>query len=448
MADIDVQTKTNTTTEHIDMKNSTNNSEEELAPVFSSKQLRSIRRRIDSRLLPTLGLMYGMSLMDRGNLPNASIAGMTVDLKLNVAYRYSLISMIFFTTYILLHPVAVVMCRKIGPRTFLPGICLLWGAVIIGFGFAKHWTVMIPLRLILGALEAGYFPGCVYMLSTWYTRYSVAKRYSVFYLTGNLTSAFSNILAYGLSQMEGSGGLRGWRWIFIMEGILTCAVAIFGWIFLVRFPDEELSKPSTKFLQPDEIKHVVSKIQADRGDVEPEPFNWAKFVKPAKEFEIWCFASIMGLSGVNNYSFSFFLPIILRQTLGYSYAMAQCLAAPPYVLAAILMLVVGWAGDRWKVRAPLIMFNATLAVIGLAIMGFAPNPSAKYFGAFLGVAGGNANVPTSMAYQANNIRGQWKRAFCSASLTALGGIGGVIGSLVFRTQDSPQYIPGFSAVLV
>jgi hypothetical protein len=132
MADIDVQTKTNTTTEHIDMKNSTNNSEEELAPVFSSKQLRSIRRRIDSRLLPTLGLMYGMSLMDRGNLPNASIAGMTVDLKLNVAYRYSLISMIFFTTYILLHPVAVVCAAKSAHGRSFPVYACSGGPLLLG----------------------------------------------------------------------------------------------------------------------------------------------------------------------------------------------------------------------------------------------------------------------------------------------------------------------------
>jgi MFS family permease len=156
--------------------------------------------------------MYGISLMDRKNVSNAAIAGMRVDLDLQTGYRYSLISLCFFITYVVFQPPMTVVCRKVGPRIFLPGICLLWGALVIGIGFGKNWTTLVALRLILGILEAGYFPGCVYLLSTWYTRYQVAKRYSVFYLIGCIASALAGILAYGLMQMEGTQGIRGWRW--------------------------------------------------------------------------------------------------------------------------------------------------------------------------------------------------------------------------------------------
>jgi len=97
---------------------------------------------------------------------------------------------------------------------------------------------MIPLRLILGVLEAGFFPGCVYLISTWYRRYDVQKRYSVFYLIGCLASACSGILAYGLMQMDGIAGYRGWRWIFIIEGVITCVLGIAGYFALVDFPGE------------------------------------------------------------------------------------------------------------------------------------------------------------------------------------------------------------------
>lgn len=111
------------------------------------------------------------------------------------------------------------------------------------------------------------------------------------------------------------------------------------------------------------------------------------------------------------------------------------------------MFATAWAGDRWHMRAPILIFNACISIIGLPIMGFTSNSALRYFGAFLGVAGTNACVPATMAYQANNVRGQWRRAFCSATLTALGGIGGIAGSLIFRTQDAPRYIPGFIAVI-
>lgn len=144
--------------------------DDEAAGRFSAKEGAAIRRRIDIRLLPCLGLMYFVSLMDRKNVANAAIAGMREDLDMLEGYRYSLMSLVFFITYTILQPPMTVLCRKIGPRIFLPGICILWGCVIIGFGFSQEWTTLLALRLILGIFEAGYFPGCVYLLSTWYTR--------------------------------------------------------------------------------------------------------------------------------------------------------------------------------------------------------------------------------------------------------------------------------------
>jgi len=76
---------------------------------------------------------------------------------------------------------------------------------------------MAGLRVILGLLEAGFYPGCVYLLSTWYPRYQLQKRNAVFYLIGSMASAFGGILAYGVMQLDGRAGLEGWRWIFIVS---------------------------------------------------------------------------------------------------------------------------------------------------------------------------------------------------------------------------------------
>ena len=184
---------------------------------FTPAEQKKIIHRIDRRLVLTLGAMYCISLMDRTNLGSAAIAGMTVDLKMLHTDRYSLISLIFFIPYVLFQPPATVLLRKIGPRKFLSAITLFWGAVMIGFGFVHDWTAMMGLRVILGVLEAGFFPGCAYLLSTWYTRYDLQKRNAVFYLIGSMASAFAGILAYGFMQMAGLGGLAGWKWIFIVS---------------------------------------------------------------------------------------------------------------------------------------------------------------------------------------------------------------------------------------
>lgn len=124
---------------------------------FTPEEQKRIVRKIDLRLVPTLGFMYCVSLMDRTNLGIAVVAGMGVDLLL-VGSRYSIIVLVFFITYVSLQPPATVVLRKVGPRIFLPAIVVLWGATMICFGFVKDWTDMIPLRLVLGIFEAGFFP--------------------------------------------------------------------------------------------------------------------------------------------------------------------------------------------------------------------------------------------------------------------------------------------------
>lgn len=84
---------------------------------------------------------------------------------------------------------------------------------MVGFSFVTKWWELVPLRLVLGLFEAGYFPGVVYLISTWYSRYDMQKRYAGFYALGLIASGCSGILAYGLMQLDGRGGLEGWRWI-------------------------------------------------------------------------------------------------------------------------------------------------------------------------------------------------------------------------------------------
>ena len=157
---------------------------------------------------------------------------MTVELKLNklegTISHYSIITIVFFASYIVFQPPATVICRYLGPRNFLSVIVVLWGAVMIGMGFADSYGTLAALRVVLGILEAGFFPSCVYLLSTWCTyiavknywrdtniisdtRYDIGKRYSCFYILGSLASACAGILAYGLMQLKGREGLNGWR---------------------------------------------------------------------------------------------------------------------------------------------------------------------------------------------------------------------------------------------
>ncbi|EXJ75775.1 uncharacterized protein A1O5_00282 [Cladophialophora psammophila CBS 110553] len=418
---------------------------------FTPAEQKKIMRRIDRRLVLTLGFLYTVSLMDRTNTGIAVVAGMGVDLVL-IGNRYSIMVLVFFITYVLLQPPATVVLRKIGPRKFLPTITLLWGVTMLSAGFVKTWTELTGLRVILGVFEAGFFPGCAYLLSCWYPRYELQKRNAVFYLIGSMASAFAGILAYGFSQLKnhGSGpkwwgilpGIAGWRWIFILQGVLTCILAIGSYFLIVDFPEKATDTFGFKFLNQKEVDFVVARIEKDRHDAIPEEFRLGKYLKNALDLKVWGFAWLFGLTTTNTYAIAYFLPIILNDGMGFDVAASQCLIAPPYVLAAIVMYLFAYLGDKWHIRSPFVLINGCLLLIGLPLLGYLDNVPVRYFGVFIATTACNANVPAVLTWQANNIRGQWKRALCSATLVGAGGIGGIIGSTVFRSQDKPNYHPG------
>lgn len=174
-----------------------------------------------------------------------------------------------------------------------------------------------------------------------------------------------------------------------------------------------------------------------------------------------------------SYAFAYFLPVILQEGMGYTPFMSQVLGAPPSVFAVIVCFALSWWADKLKMRAPFIMGQAVITIVGLVLTGYAlENNGVRYFGSFLGVAGAAGNVPAILAYQSNNIRTNSKRAVGSALqvgfgrffphpfeylilrsqiftniIILAGSIGGILASTVYRNQDRPQYVPGIWATL-
>lgn len=239
-------------------------------------------------------------------------------------------------------------------------------------------------------------------------------------------------------QMEGVGGIRGWRWIFIIEGSLTCVVAIAAWFIILDFPDKAEKKG---FLNHGEAAVILQRIEDDRGDSVADPLTWAKFCHHLTDIRLWAYATMFMSTTMPAYAFSYFLPVILLG-MGYSPGLANALSAPPALAAMFTAFAFAWAGDKYRVRAPVIAAQSLLAIIGLMIVAYAQNNGARYFGTFLGVCGCQGNVPAILAYQSNNIRGQSKRSVGSALQIGFGAIGGIIASTTFRQVDAPRYITG------
>ncbi|KAL5348185.1 hypothetical protein ACLOAV_006665 [Pseudogymnoascus australis] len=202
-------------------------------------------------------------------------------------------------------------------------------------------------------------------------------------------------------------------------------MGLIAFFFLVDFPEKAMN--SWRFLKEDDLKIIVDRVERDRSDVVAPPFKLGEYLQNALDWKVYFFAANFGLSSVVTYAAAYFLPIVLLDGLHFSVAAAQCLSTPGY-----------WS-DKINMRTPFILFNCLIEIIGVAVLGFATQNAARYFGAFLIIGGANANIALVLTYQANNIVGQWRRAFCSATIVGAGGMGGIIGSLTFRSQDAPDY---------
>ncbi|KIY02455.1 uncharacterized protein Z520_02594 [Fonsecaea multimorphosa CBS 102226] len=395
-------------------------------------------RRIDWRLLPILGALYSIALVDRVNVSNARVAGMGEDLDLEIGNRYTVVLVVFFPPYFLFELPSNIILRRVGSANWLSFIAFAWGCTMIGQGFVKSYQALAVCRTLLGLFEAGFFPGCVYLISCWYVRYEVQKRLAFFYILSVLVGGFSNILAYGLMQMEGVGGLRGWQWIFIIEGLITTVIAAIAWFIIVDFPDKAKKKG---LLTPEQASFIVRRIENDRRDAIPDRLTWAKFCQHLQDWKLWVFATMFMSTTMPAYAFAYFTPVIV-QGMGYSAGVANLLSAPPVGAAVIMALAFAWVGDKYRMRAPVIVTQAIIVITGLMITAYHSSDGVRYFGIFLGVAGCQGNIPAILAYQSNNIRMQSKRSVGSALQIGFGAIGGIIASTAFSQKEAPTYRSG------
>jgi MFS family permease len=164
---------------------------------------------------------------------------------------------VFFVPYILFEVPSNILMKKLSPQIWLAICTFGFGIFMIGQGFVKSYSGLIATRFFLGVFEAGIFPGSFYLISFWYKREEAQKRFTIYFCSVILSSAFGGLLATGIAHMDRINGRSNWRWIFILEGILTCLVAIAAYFFISDFPTE------AKWLTEAERRFVLAKTGED-----------------------------------------------------------------------------------------------------------------------------------------------------------------------------------------
>ncbi|OQE69716.1 hypothetical protein PENNAL_c0129G06796 [Penicillium nalgiovense] len=281
-----------------------------------------------------------------------------------------------------------------------------------------------------------------------YPRANAQFRLALIFASASMAGAFSGLLAFAISKMDGVGGLEGWRWIFILEGLLTvvCAVLAFFVIW---------DEPSTATFLSDREKAIIIDLLADsrasssEGQLEEKSaFDWKQFLAAVLDWQTWMHAISYWGAAVAVYALSLFLPTIIKG-LGYSSAIAQLLTIPVYAAASIACIAVGYFSDRMGQRS---LF--TLVCYGAVFVGFliavAPSrfiPGLTYAGCFIAASGSYPAIPGLLALSSNNYAPATKRAVGMAIQIGLGSLGGAAASNFYKKTDAPRYRLGHSLVL-
>ncbi|KAJ5674075.1 Major facilitator superfamily domain general substrate transporter [Penicillium macrosclerotiorum] len=418
------------------------------APEFAGIDEMAVLRKMDIRLIPMLSILYLLAFLDRGNIGNAKIEGLVDDLHMT-GPQYNWTLTVFFFTYCVFELPSNLLLKKLRPSRWLPLIMVAWGIVMTLMGVVHNYAGLLITRLFLGVAEAGLYPGVAYYITLWYPRHRAQYRQALFFSAASIAGAFSGILAYGIAKMDGVGGYAGWRWIFILEGLLTVLVALIAPFAIHDSPE------TATFLTEQERRFVIHSLRiqhsADaREMVQDEAKFRMKYVIDA--FTDWqIYLGLFMYWGITCplYGISFFLPSIIKD-LGYTSSTAQLLTVPIYITAAVVAVVAAWFSDRQKQRSPFILFFMAMIAIGFIICIASSGrgvPGVVYFGVFVAVVGIYPAFPGNVTWLSVNLAGDYKRAAGMAIYIGLGNLAGAMASNFYRAEDAPQYILGHALEL-
>ncbi|KAI0149449.1 major facilitator superfamily domain-containing protein [Pestalotiopsis sp. NC0098] len=417
---------------------------------FSDKDRKQMVRKVDFRLVPMLSVLYLISQLDRANIGNAKIEGMNTDLKLT-GLQYNIALSLFFIPYILFEIPSNIMLKKFSrPSIYIGCLVTSWGIIMMCHGFVKNFAGLMVVRMILGVLEAGFYPGAVYLCTFWYMPKELATRISIFYCFSALSGAFSGLLAAGIAEMDGVAGYRGWQWIFILEGILTIVLGILCFPLLIDSP-----RLSHKWLSPDQIRYLELQMfikQGGRSSSEQEGgHHWQDFKAVITNPRMWGQAYILLCISACSYGNKFTLPSITK-AMGFTNTNAQLMTVPPYIAGAISAIFFARLSDHFYWRMPFVAIPLAMIAVGYSIIisfkGDLPgHVGASMFAVILACMGIYPVQPAGSSWAANNLAPSSRRAVGVAFVIATGNIGGIIGSYMFFDSESPSYFTGYGLAI-
>ncbi|KAF2148162.1 MFS general substrate transporter [Myriangium duriaei CBS 260.36] len=379
--------------------------------------------------------MYFLNAIDRSDLGNAKIDGMDKDMQFK-GNEYSLLILFFYIPFGLLDLPLNLLTKRFSGKIMLPTLMLGFGSMALCQPAAKNFGSILVLRLLLASFESGFYCGIVFYLTTFYTRGEIGFRVAIIFGTALLAGAFSGLISFGAFRIPHTN-IKGWQWLFIIEGAMTVLVAVVMYFWLPTNPD------SAWFLSPEERIAARQRLLQDASSRTNTRLDLRRAFSTFKErrFVVWvilCFTYPVAFATTSN-----FLPQIV-QRLGYSIVKTNLWTVPPNAVGLIILLCVAKSSDYFRERTFHIVFSLVLSLIGmiiLVVIDVVTHKGVAFFACFL-MAGG-AYIPSVLvhSWHNNNDLDESSRAARTGLLIGVGNLAGILSGATFRTEYAPSYWP-------
>jgi ACS family tartrate transporter-like MFS transporter len=328
-------------------------------PASSLLEGRAIRK-ITWRLIPFLMVLYLIAFLDRINVGFAALT-MNDDLGLT-AQMFGLGSGIFFLGYFVFEVPSTVILHKVGARFWIGRIMITWGLVSIATAFTQGPISFYVLRFLLGLAEAGFFPGIILYLSYWFPANHRSAVTAMFMAAAPAAQFIGSPISGALVQLNGWLGLRGWQWLFLVEGIPALALGLIAFWFLTDQPAD------AKWLAADEREWLTQAILQEQADIQG-PHSHSVW-RALMDWKVLALSLAYFGTSAGLYTIGFWAPLIVKG-LGFSVLKVGFLVAIPNLIAVVGMVLWSRHSDRTGERYWHAAIACFIAAVGMAVAALA-----------------------------------------------------------------------------
>ncbi len=380
---------------------------------------RHVLRKVARRLIPFIALLYAFNILDRTNI---SIAALTM--KPDLAFSdsvYGLGAGMFFVGYFFFEVPSNLILEKVGARRWIARILFTWGAISAAMLFVKTPNQFYGMRFLLGLAEAGFYPGMILYLTYWFPTAQRAQAVARFVAVSAIVGVLGGPLSGQLLRLDGLAGMRGWQWLFLLEGVPSCLLGFAALRYLTDRPEV------ATWLSDDERRWLTTRMESERAH--RDSHHGFTFAQAIKSPVVLHFAALFFFYVSAGYGLGFFVPQIFKAQTTWSDQTISLVAALPGLPGALAMLLGAAHSDRTCERRKHVGFGLAVAAVGLVCTALSGNPAYTLASLVLvnlgtgSIQGPFWAMPTSMLSGAAAAGG-------IAFINSVGNLGGFVGPVL------------------